>query len=401
MNGLSISRIEILLCLSAIVALIARRAKLPYTVGLVLAGAGIASFGYLQDVHHIRGLIYNILLPPLIFEGALYTDWKELKRNLAPILVLASLGVVISAGIIGCSVSLILGWPIGSALVFGTLIAATDPVSVIAMFKDLKIEGRIRLIVESESLINDGFAAVAFAVALACATGSHFSSMKAILLLLQEIGGGLVCGSAVALIALYFVGKTEDHLVELTISTVTAFGAFLMAMMIHSSGVVAVIIAGLIIGNLGRQQRFSGRGTDALEAFWEFAAFVSNSIIFLLIGVQEFKIHRTLIEELQIVVIGIIVVLFARAVSVYGLSTIFRGKKNEVTLSEQHILVWGGLRGALSLALVLSVPDTLPWKTQLTAAAFGVVAFSVIVQSLTVPTLLKRLKVPITPINTT
>lgn len=391
MSGLSIENIEVLLCVAAIVALIARRLRLPYTVGLVVAGAGIAATGLLHGFTLTKDLVFRALLPPLIFEAAFFIQWKELRQNLVPVLTLALVGVLASTAIIAALMWGLASWNIAGSLVFGALIAATDPVSVIAMFKELKVEGRLRLLVEAESLLNDGAAAVVFGLAIVFAANGELSAGEGALLLVREVGGGVVCGAVVAGVALYLAGKTQEHLVELTLTAVSAFGAFLLAEYFHCSGVLAVLVAGLLIGNIGQIGAITDHGREAVGAFWEFAAFVSNSLIFLLIGMREFALGNALVSQLPTILLAIFASLAARALSVYGLSGLFVRSRNRIPASNQHVLFWGGLKGALSLALVLGLPESFPLKEQLIAAAFGVVAFSVLVQGISMPYLMRRL----------
>jgi CPA1 family monovalent cation:H+ antiporter len=388
---LSIEIIEALLVVAAIVAILARRIRLPYTAGLVLAGAGLASVGLLDGIPLTKDLIFRALLPPLIFEAALFIEWKELKRELVPVLVLASLGVVIGAVVVSASMRYLGNWTWPAALLFGILIAATDPVSVIAMFKELKLEGRLRLLVEAESLFNDGVAAVLFSIAILFATGTQLDSGVVLSTLLREVGGGVACGAGVAGLALFLAGRTDDHLVELTFTTATAFGSFLLADHFHCSGVMATLVAGLMVGNMGHIGSATDLGRDTVSAFWEFAAFVSNSIIFLLIGIREHALGEALWADLELIGIAIAAMFVGRAVAVYGISGLFTKSKHRIDLNHQHVLIWGGLKGALSLALVLGLPEEFPMRHEIVVVTFGVVAFSVIVQGITMPMLTRRL----------
>ncbi len=392
MSGLSLERVEILLFVAAVVALLARRMRLPYTVGLVVAGAVLGLSGVLEGFTLTRDLVFRALLPPLIFEAALFIKWRELRENMVPVLALATVGVVMSTLIIAGLMTTLAGWTFAAAAAFGALIAATNPVSVIALFKEMKVEGRRRLLVEAESLLNDGVAAVAFSFALAVVTAGGLSMSQGAELVLREVGGGIACGAVTAGLMLYLAGKTKEHLVELTFSTLTAFGAYLLAEHFHCSGVLAVLVAGLMVGNMGHTGAITDEGREAVGAFWEFAAFVANSIIFLLIGVREMSLGPKLVGELPIIGIAIVVSLVARAISVYGVCGALHWSQSRVRLADQHILFWGGLKGALSLALVLGLPEKFPHRSEIQAAAFGVVAFSVIVQGLTVPKLIERLR---------
>lgn len=171
--GLGIERIETLLLVAAVVAMLARRLRLPYTVGLVVAGAAVALFRVTTGTELTKELIFTSFLPPLVFEAAIAIPWRKLRRDLPVVLTLATLGVLLSAGITAVGMRYAAGWQWASALLFGTLIAATDPVSVIALFRELGVRGRLKLLVESESLLNDGTAAVAFSIALIAATGGR------------------------------------------------------------------------------------------------------------------------------------------------------------------------------------------------------------------------------------
>ncbi len=388
--GLNIERIELLLLVAAVVAMLARRLRLPYTVGLVAAGATLVIARVGPDVPLTRDLIFRALLPPLVFEAALYIQWKELRRDLPIILTLATLGVLLSAGITAAGMHYLVGWSWAGALVFGALIAATDPVSVVALFKELAVRGRLKLLIEAESLLNDGSAAVAFAIAVALATGSQLSGAGIAWEAFRMIAGGLVCGGAVAAGILLLAGRTTDHLVEITFTTVAAYGSFLLAEHFHVSGVLAALTAGLITGNVGPLGAISARGREAVESFWEYAAFVTNSLIFLLIGMREAHEHVLPILKHAAAAVGF--VLLGRAVAVYPCCAIFARTRWRVGLRTQLVLFWGGLRGALALALVLGTPRSIPERGVITSVAFAVVAFSVVVQGMTMMPLLRKIR---------
>jgi len=385
-----------MLTVAMAVAMVARRLKLPYTVGLVLVGALLAFSKTEVGPALTPELIFDLILPPLLFEAALALHWRDLRRDLLPILILSSLGTVIAMAIIATGMILLLHWPAPSALVFGALISATDPVAIIAMFKDNKLKGRLCLLVESESLFNDGAAAVLFSLALTWAQASdHASSMDMSVTLVRMVAGGIGVGLGVGGAALLFARGTSEHLVEVTLTTIAAFASFLVAELFHVSGVLATVTAGLIMGNLGvmvsRGKIFiSARGREALTSFWEFAAFLANSVVFLLIGANvanmPYRFYGT-----EVLAGAIAMVLVGRALTVYPLSLAFRGSRWAISAAEQHVLWWGGLRGALGLALALSLPAELPLRNEIVVVTFGVVAFSIIVQGLTMPLLLRWL----------
>ena len=381
-----------LLLIVCLVAMVGRRLRLPYTVGLVFCGALLSLTGLLSGWTLTKELIFSALLPPLIFEAAFYIPWKELKADLRPILLLATVGVMLAMAVTAAGMYYLAGWEWPVALVFGTLIAATDPVSVITTFKEAKIHGRLRLLVEAESLFNDGTAAVVFGVVLAWATSGHVSASHIAVDLLREIGGGCAIGLLVAFMLLWVAGQTEDHLVEIALTVVAAYGSFLLAQYCHCSGVLATLCCGLLLGNRGALGSISDSGHDAVGSFWEFAAFVVNSLIFLLIGAGEKDLWGDLVQYRTPLFFAILVVTLGRAVAVYPLCTLFLRTPFTISKGQQHILFWGGLRGALALALVLGLPESIPHRQEILTVTFGVVAFSVIVQGLTITPLLKRLK---------
>jgi CPA1 family monovalent cation:H+ antiporter len=384
---LNVDRIEILLLVAAIVAMLARRFRFPYTVGLVLTGVAMTHFSFGPVLTMTKELIFTVLLPPLIFEAAIFLHWHALRKELAVVITMATLGVMLAAGIVMVGMHYFMGWPLLAAGVFGALIAATDPVSVIATFKENGVGGRLRLLVEAESLFNDGTAAVMFGVLLAIAQGVALSPGDIALSVILTVGGGIGCGALVAVIVLYLAGKTTDHLIEITFTTVAAYGSFLLAEHFHWSGVLATLTAGLIIGTRGSLGAISPKGREAVEAFWEYAAFAANSLIFLLIGIHEAKQDFSTLWPTALVAIALVIA--GRAVAIYPVAWLFGRSTAKLTWAHQHIMFWGGLRGALSLALALGLPPDLPYREQIVTAAFAVVAFSVIVQGLSMTSLLR------------
>ncbi len=373
---------------AAVVAILARRLRVPYSVGLVAAGISLALLPFAPKIELTSDLIFKVLLPPLIFEAAFYLHWKELRRDLPVILVLASVGVLVSAAVTAVGMHLITGWQWPSALVFGLLIAATDPVSVIATFKEAGVGGRLRLLVEAESLFNDGTAAVAFGIVVAFAVGQNLTRFDMGAALILTVGGGILCGAALTGILLLIAGRTNDHLVEITFTTVAAYGSFLLAEHLHLSGVLATLTAGLMLGSVGSLGTISGRGREAVEAFWEYAAFVANSLVFLLIGMHE--AHQNFAAVRLAALVAIALVIAGRALAIYPTCLLFSKSALRVTLAHQHVLFWGGLRGALALALALGLPAEIPRRDDIITITFAVVAFSMFVQGLTMTPFLRR-----------
>lgn len=385
-----------LMVIAIFVAIAARRLSLPYTVGLVLAGAALAFSRYDTGLRLTHDIIFDVILPPLLFEAAINIPWRELRRDMLPVLVLSVLGVVVSAAVVALGMHWLMAWPVASALMFGVLIAATDPVAVIAMFKDTGLGGRLRLLVESESLFNDGVAAVLFGLAFAWTQGQAGGALDAGWSLVTVSGGGVLLGLAAGFIAILVAGRTGEHMVEAAVTGVAAYGAFLAAEALHVSGVLATVSAGLLMGSVsirGSTAKFglSHQGRAFVVELWEFAAFIANSLVFLLIGLT---VARVPYEKLgwTTLCVAIALVLLGRAATVYPLSALFVRSRWKIGLREMHVLWWGGLRGALALALSLSLPASLPLRDEIVIAAFAVVAFSVLVQGLTMTPLMRRLK---------
>jgi monovalent cation:H+ antiporter, CPA1 family len=380
---------ELLLLVAAVVAMLARRWRMPYTVGLVITGASLGFVTFVPDVPLTDTLLYFVLLPPLIFEAAIAIDWRDLRRDLGFIVLLATVGVLVTVGVTAPGMRFIAAWGWSPALLFAVLIAATDPVSVIATFKDAGIGGRLRLLVEAESLFNDGVVAVLFAVALVVAQGGSVGPLAAGAMLATSVVGGVLCGLAVGGAVLALAGRTEDHLVEITFTTVAAYGSFLAAQHLHVSGVLATLAAGLLVGNVGSLGALSTRGHEAVMAFWEYVAFVANALVFLLIGMrvadQDFAAQWVAIGA------AVLLVTLGRAVAVYGCARLVGRSARPVTRPHQHVLFWAGPRGALTLALALGLPEAMPQRDAIVTVAFAVVALSVVVQGLTIVPLITRL----------
>jgi CPA1 family monovalent cation:H+ antiporter len=386
---MSVSQLGLILIVACVVAILSRRLRLPYSVGLVAAGIGLALLGGSMNLSLTPDLIYTVLLPPLIFEAALQLHWRPFRNNLAVTATLAFPGTLLTGAIIATGMHLIVGWGwLGSAL-FGALIAATDPVSVVAAFKEMKVEPRLSLLVESESLLNDGAAAVAFAIMVSITHGAGVQPGAMAGSFLWMVLGGVAVGVLVAGAALLVAGRTDDHLVEITLTTIAAYGSFLLAEHFHMSGVLAALAAGLVVGNVGWMGSISDSGREHLVSFWEYAAFLANSVVFILIGGHEASQASRLFTPAAALALGL--VLIGRIAAVYPLCAVFAGSRLKVDIRHQHVLVWGGLRGALALALALAVPDSVPEKGAIIIAAFAVVAFSIFAQGLTMPWLIRVL----------
>jgi len=377
----------ILLLIATIVGIAAQQFRLPYTVGLVIMGLVLTLLPQV-DINLAPNLFLGLLVPPLVFEGAFHLNFIDLRRNLVPILTFAIPGVVLTMIIVGMIVHWGTDIPILFALVFGALVAAIDPVAVIALFRTMGIPKRLEVLLEGESLLNDGIAIVLLSLVIPIATQTaDFDLLVSILDFLLVSGGGILVGLLLGTLVSQAIQRIDDYLIETTLTTILAFGSYLIAEQVfHVSGVLAVVVAGLVNGNIG-PAGMSPTTRIVLFNFWEYASFIAISFIFLLIGLQIDL--SSLFTSWQFIIIAVFGVLVARAMTIYGLSWV--GK--DIPMRWQHVLNWGGLRGAISLALAISLPLSLgPTRTQLQVMTFGVVIFTLLVQGLTMAPLVRRLK---------
>jgi len=393
--GIVTTIIELLLLVS-IVAMLAQRIRMPYTVVLVLVGLALSFQSFLR-LELTPELILLIFLPPLVFEAALHIEIGEFRRVLSAILLLAIPGVLIVTLIVAGILALsgMLDWK--TAFLFGSLIAATDPVAVVSLFKALGAPKTLTTLVESESLLNDGTTIVLFHIILALLFTADAEALSGglgtviidgIYEFVKVALGGVAIGFIFGLVADRFFAALDDHLIETTLTTIVAYGAYVVAERFHLSGVLAVVTAGILIGSYSSGSMSPSIRTN-LHNFWEYIAFLANSLVFILIGMQV-KFDG-LLEAAVPIIVAVIAVLLARAVSVYGLALLHKLTGKQVQRSYVHVLFWGGLRGAVSLALVLSLDRALPQRELLINMTFGVALFTLLVQATTISTLLKRL----------
>ncbi len=343
--------IELLLIVS-LVALAVRRLRIPYTVALVVVGL-LITFQQPIAIELTPELILSIFIPPLVFEAAFHLEFKNLRQNWLPIVGLAIPGVMFTTVVVGLLVSWGVGISLSSGLVFGALIAATDPVAVVSLFKALGAPKRLTTLVESESLFNDGtaivvfkllvVAAVASAASVTGGTGESFNVLTATVDFVRVSAGGLLVGVGLGWIVAQVIARVDDYLIETMLTTVLAFGTYLVAEKFHVSGVLAVVAAGIVTGNIGLKG-MSPTTRIVLFNFWEFLAFVANSLVFLLIGLDVNL--REIGSNIVPILIALGAVLLSRAVVVYGLTALTNLRMaDKLPLAYRHVLFWGGLRG--------------------------------------------------------
>ena len=380
----------ILLLVATIVALLSRRLQVPYTTGLVLAGLAIAEF-LPSRIGLDSSLIINLFLPILLFEAAINTDISRLRSTLKPILLLAGPGVVIAAGVtaVGLKFGLSLEWV--PALLVGVILAITDTVSVIAVFKEISVPSRLITIVEGESLFNDGIALVLFSLILKFNATGSVTVFEGVQELLIVMIGGLAVGIALGYLGIgLYVQSQDDPLSSILLTVAIALSAFQLGQLLGVSGVVAVVIAGLLIGNLERSSQVSASSRITVLSFWEYAGFGVNTFIFLLIGLELSL--PTLWKTLPAVLLAVLAYQVGRFLCVYPLLALVSRFDRPVPLKWRHVLFLGNIKGSLSMALALSLPGSLPGREALIAIVFGAVLLSLMGQALSLPTFVQRLE---------
>jgi CPA1 family monovalent cation:H+ antiporter len=325
-------------------------------------------------------VVLLIALPPLLFDAAFRLDTGEVRRVAAPVLLLAVPGVLVSTLVVGAAVWLILDLPFKVGLLFGSLVAATDPVAVVGIFKHLHVPKRLLVIAEAESLVNDGTAATLYTALVAIVVTAGFGAGDIVDLAVRQVAGGVAIGLALGFGFSRLQRHTDDHLIEMTLSTALAYGSFLLADQVGASGILACVAAGFIHGSYGREIGMSPESRLRLDDLWEYLGFLANSFVFLLVG---FSVHvHSLVDDAWPVTVAIVAAFVARVVTLAWPEP-FPRRRALLTLPERSVLVWAGLRGGLTITLALSLPGDTPSRSTLIAMAIGVVLFTVVVQGLT------------------
>jgi len=387
----------LLFIIATAVAIAARWARIPYTVALVLAGLVLGALHLFPAPQLTKTLLFSIFLPGLIFEAAFHIDSRKFRANLITVSSLAVPGVIVSTALVavtltpliaGLGVSPGFGWK--SALVFGALISATDPVAVVALFRNIGAPQRLTLLLDGESLLNDGTAIVFFTLSLALLSGTATTVGGLALQFVSIVGGGAAIGVVIGMAASLLTRKIDDPMIEITITTIAAYGSFVSAEALQTSGVIATVAAGMLCGNYGaRGGGMSPSTRIAAETFWEYVAFALNSIVFLLVG---FEVRLATLRQYWLpILVAYVVVTVGRALMVAIGSGFVRLTRERFPWSWSTVLTWGGLRGALPMVLVLSLPKALPDRDLLISMTFGVALLSILLQGITMSALLKRL----------
>jgi len=399
-----------LLLVAAGTQAVSKRLRFPYTVALVVVGIGVAQLaglapGLLDPLLALElppEAVFFVFLPALVFESAFNMEARDLRDNLAPVLTLAVPGLLISTGLVAVAMHVLVGmdWPL--AFLLGTILSATDPVGVISLFRQLGAPKRLTVLVEGESLFNDATAIVVSKIILgvmlagALSTGVVLSGIGQFLLIFF---GGLLVGWVAAALVGMILGRVEgDAFIEISLTLVLAYAAFILAEeTLHLSGVMATVVSGMMIGGWG-QRKISPELAEHLESFWEYLAEVANALVFLMVGLQVDL--GALISNLHYLVWAILAMLASRALVIYGLIPVV-GRlpgTDPIDRRYQTVMFWGGLRGAIALAIALSLPE-FEGREIIVAVTMGAVLFTLLVPGLTMETVVRWFDLHVPPLS--
>jgi len=390
------------LLIASIVAMVAQRLRLPYTISLVIVGLGFAVArdrffpGFDPGLHLTPELLFTVLLPALIYEAAFHLELRHFVQTWRTVLMLAVPGVIagtiltfgfsyVVLRVFGTDVS----WQL--LLVVSTILAATDPVGVLALLRELGAPRRLAVIMEGESLLNDGIAIVAFGVVMvALGMDPHQGSLSAVWVLKflsWEVLGAILIGGSLGLGLSWLTSTIDDHLIEITLTTISAFGSFLIADQVHASGIIACLVAGVLSGNVGATYGMSASTRVAVTSFWEYAAFVANSIIFLLVGLETSPMHLLRVAGITLVVW--VAMLLARVFFIVASLPVMERMRFTTRRGLVTILSWGGLRGGVAMVLAMSIPRSWVFRQECIDIVFGAVLLTILIQAPTTPLLLR------------
>ena len=384
-----------------VIALVAGRLKLQYTVVMVVVGLAVSAIPLSGTAIQVAPeLAVTLLLPGLIFEAAYRLDGHEVRRSFGGVALLAVPGVIVTAAVVAIVLNVATGLSLESSFLVGAIVSATDPVAVVATMRQLRAPSRLVTLIDAESLFNDGTAVLVYAIALGALSG-EVSLAAGVVAFVVGITASAAIGLAVGFLAAWLAGRTGDHLIELTLTFLAAYGTYVLADVVHQSGIIAVVVAGIVIGTYRHETLFTARAREAIDTVWEFLAFILTGVAFLLIGIAISL--DVLADTATYIAWGIVAVLVGRAIVIYGLlggsSAVAHrlGLAPAIPLGWLHVINWTGLRGAVAMALVLSLPSDLPSRTLLQGTTFGIVLFTVLVQGTTAARVLQLSRVGTAP----
>jgi CPA1 family monovalent cation:H+ antiporter len=387
----------LLLAAASLVGVVMRRiAVVPYSVALVVLGVAVSASRLPLDVHIDPEVLLAVLLPALVFEGAYRTDIVLLWHKLAAVILLAVPGVLITALLVAAVLNLVIGLDFGLSFLVGTMLAATDPAAILAVVGPLGTPRPLTTLVEAESLFNDGTGVVIFAIGLQMVTTADVSAGTVLFGLVFGTLASAAIGAVMGLLVSRILVSIHDHLIELTMSLVAAYGSYLIATQLHESGLIATVVCGLVLGSYGRRVGISLRAQDAIDIVWEFIGFLATTLVFLLIGLS-IGIPQ-LLAAAGAAVATLVTLVASRAMIIYGLlGGSYRlahavGWARRLPRGWLHLIAWSGLRGAVSVALALSLPADLPQRNLLQGIVFGAVLLTLLIQGTTAQPLVRRLR---------
>ncbi|HZD41466.1 MAG TPA: Na+/H+ antiporter, partial [Terriglobales bacterium] len=386
----------LLFSVATVVAIVVRQVHMPYTVALVLAGLVLGVLDLFMPPHLTKAMLFSVFLPGLLFEAAFHIEFREFWRNRLAIASLAVPGVAAAIALTAVILTPVVNtlhleqdftWQY--ALVFGALIAATDPIAVVAVFRSLGAPRRLSVLLDGESLLNDGTAIVFFTLSLSLVAGASVTAQQLTTDFFKIVGFGALIGATVGIAASQVIKQIDDAMIEITLTTVAAYGSFVMAEHFHYSGVIAVVVAGILCGNYGARVGMTPSTRVAVETFWEYLAFALNSIVFLLIGLEVQP--DALFRSWKVILVAYLVVTAGRGLVIFAVSGLLRKTREKVPWRWSIVLTWGGLRGGLPMVLVLSLANDFPHRDLLVTMTFGVVMISILVHGMTISPLLRWL----------
>lgn len=386
----------LLFCVATLIAIIVRRVRVPYTIALVVAGLGLGTAGWAHPPALTRDILFTFFLPGLLFEASFHIDLAALRQSWRSVAMLALPGVILSVIVTAAIVLLAPALGIDSrvdlrtAVVFGALVAATDPVAVTALLRDVGAPARLATVLEAESLFNDGTGIAVLLLLIQVVVSPSASGVSAIPTFFIVTGGGAAVGAGVGWVVTRFIHRIDEPMIEIALTMIAAFGAFVLADSYALSGVIATVVAGILCAAHGRDTGMAPPSRLATETFWRYVGFALNSIVFLLVG---FSVPLSLLaRDAGVIVLGFVAMTIARFVVVGLLHLLFRRTTDAIPGTWSVILAWGGLRGALVMVLAFSLPAALPNRQLLDAMTVGAVVLSLLLQGLTMPWLIGRVR---------
>ncbi|HEV2389707.1 MAG TPA: sodium:proton antiporter [Nitrososphaerales archaeon] len=374
------------LVLTVVVSIASRRTRIPYTVMLVVLGIALATssassvFGVDLIFNNLIGGGYFValILPPLLFEAMINVRSSELRSVINPALALATVGVVISTVVAGLALWTLAAIPLSTAFVFGALIAPTDTATVLEVFRRVRVPAKLAALLETEAGLNDATGIIVFSVVLASITVSRPSPLAATGQFALLLGGGAAVGLLVGFGSEVLSSLVDDSLSETIITIVCVYGSYSLATYLGVSGLIAVVASGLYFGNLTMQTTMVQKARPTVKSFWAIIAFVANSVAFLFIGLST-DVTQLIAGALAIAV-AFLAVNLARAASVYPILGLFSAAKTKIPLSWRNMAMLGGMKGALSIVLLASIPSSVEQRNTITTMVLGVAFLSITLQ---------------------